>query len=137
MFAAMAIVVVVVAWSFDITALARLLPRQWEYNLREASAINIALSVGVLVASFVFAFLVQSKHPVWWVFAFGAVWAFVALFPNLGWVSRSQGPSGLRLGAIFFWGPLLVIFATLLALRLATAIQRLRGERSNRPASNP
>jgi len=126
MFFTMGVLAILVAWLFDIEALASSLPSRWEYNLREASAVNISLAGGVFVSSFVLAFLVQSRRTTWWVVAFGAFWAVIALFPNIGWVTQSHGPSGLRLGTLFAWGPLLLAFAALLGLRLASVVQRLR-----------
>jgi hypothetical protein len=125
-FLAMAVLTILAAWLFDLEALVSSLPSQWEYHLREALAVNISIASGVFVSSFVLAFLVQSKRPAWWVAAFGAFWAAVALFPSISWVTRPSGSSGLRLGFLFAWGPLMVAFASLLALRLASIVQQLR-----------
>jgi hypothetical protein len=125
MCAAMSVLAVVVAWSVGVEAVSDSLPTSWSPGFREALALNGSVAIGVLVSAFALCFLLQSRHPTWWVLAYGLLWSFLALFPNLKWVTRSHAPSGIELGTVLVWGPLTVVFATLLALRLASIAGRV------------
>lgn len=128
---AVSVLAVLIAWSIDLDTIRSWLPSKWDFSLKEAISINLSVSVGVFFAALSLAFLLQSHRPKTWLLSFGAVWCFFALFPNMGWVSRSHGASGLRLGAVVIWGPLAVIFSTLLAMRVAATINSLRTSRRN------
>jgi hypothetical protein len=118
---ALAVLAYFTTWLVDLDAVQAALPEYLPSATRGLFAVTVAISLGVFLSSAALALLVQSNRPWRWVFAYGALWFALALFPNVAWRESSHGASGIVWGSVVAWPAVLTLFACLVGARLALA----------------
>jgi len=88
------------------------------------------LGSAVFVGAFSLGVIVRARHPMAWIFAFGAIWAVASLFLGLTFVS-SRNELLLRSSTITLLGPASAVLATLLAARVAARFNRSRTQNAS------